>query len=198
MDTNVKDAVVTNDWHGWLENYFQRYTSEAFDEKHYPALIAFRDLCLKIRASKNKQLFAGNGASASISSHGAVDFTKKGRVRAVDFNEPNLITCFANDYGYENWIWRAMERYADPGDAVVLISVSGTSPNAVKAAEWARRNDVSVVTFTGKSPENPLKAQGDINFHIPSGAYNVVEGVHNIWLTTVVDMLVGEAEYSVV
>ena len=81
---------------------------------------------------------------------------------------------------------------------VLLISVSGTSPNAVKAAEWARRNDVSVVTFTGKSPENPLKAQGDINFHIPSGAYNVVEGVHNIWLTTVVDMLVGEAEYSVV
>ncbi|MDT8262572.1 phosphoheptose isomerase, partial [Roseomonas sp. DSM 102946] len=102
MDTNVKDAVVTNDWHGWLENYFQRYTSEAFDEKHYPALIAFRDLCLKIRASKNKLLFAGNGASASISSHGAVDFTKQGRVRAVDFNEPNLITCFANDYGYEN------------------------------------------------------------------------------------------------
>ncbi|MDT8330548.1 SIS domain-containing protein [Roseomonas gilardii] len=198
MDTNVKDAIVTNDWHGWLENYFQRYTSEAFDEKHYPALIAFRDLCLKIRASKNKLLFAGNGASASISSHGAVDFTKQGRVRAVDFNEPNLITCFANDYGYENWIWRAMERYADPGDAVVLISVSGTSPNAVKAAEWARRNDVSVVTFTGKSPENPLKAQGDINFHIPSGAYNVVEGVHNIWLTTVVDMLVGEAEYSVI
>ena len=68
----------------------------------------------------------------------------------------------------------------------------------MKAAEWARKNDVSVVTFTGKSPENPLKAQGDINFHIPSGAYNVVEGVHNIWLTTVVDMLVGEAEYSVV
>ncbi|MFT8243821.1 SIS domain-containing protein [Roseomonas sp. BN140053] len=191
------DAQITPDWNGWLDDYFKRYTADAFDPRHYPQLVAFRDLALSIRERKKKMMFAGNGASASIASHGAVDFTKQGRVRAVDFNEPNLITCFSNDYGYENWIWRAMERYADAGDAAVLISVSGSSPNAVKAAEWAKKNDVTVVTFTGKSPDNPLKQLGDINLHIPSGAYNVVEGVHNIWLTTVVDMVVGQAEYSV-
>ncbi|MFC0408202.1 D-sedoheptulose-7-phosphate isomerase [Roseomonas elaeocarpi] len=191
------DAASDTDWNGWLSDYYKRYTADAFDPRHFPNLIAFRDLAIKLRDNKRKMMLAGNGASASFASHGAVDFTKQGKVRAVDFNEPNLITAFSNDYGYENWVWRAMERYADPGDAAVLISVSGTSPNLVKAAEWARQNEVTVVTFTGKSEGNPLKALGDINFHLPSGAYNVVEGVHNIWLTTVVDMVVGRAEYSV-
>lgn len=182
----------------WLDEYFNTYKTLGFGQESYPSLKAFYDLCLDTRASNNKLMFAGNGASASISSHGAVDFTKQGRVRAVDFNEPNLITCFSNDFGYENWIARAVERYGDKGDVVVLISVSGSSANVVNAAAYAKVNGMKVVTFTGKSADNPLKAQGDINFWVPSDAYNIVEGIHMAWLTTVVDMLVGKSEYSVV
>ncbi len=142
-------------------------------------------------------MFAGNGASASISSHGAVDFTKQGRVRAVDFNEPNLITALSNDYGYENWIARAIGLYADAGDAVVLTSTSGTSPNVVNAAREAKARGLTLVTFTGKAPDNPLRQAGDINFWLGSSAYNVVESTHMLWMMTVVDMLVGQAEYAV-
>lgn len=187
---------TTADWGSWLDDYYTRFRP-AFEPSVYETLKAFYDLAIDVRSKGRKMMFAGNGASASISSHGAVDFTKQGKVRSVDFNEPNLITAFSNDYGYENWIARAVECYADDGDVLVLISVSGTSPNAVKAAEYAKQRGLKVVTFTGKSPDNPLKSLGDVNFWIESAAYNVVEAVHMLWLTTVVDMVVGQAEYSV-
>lgn len=185
-----------SDWNPWLEEYFARFRP-AFDPGVYPNLVAFKEIAEDVRARGAKMMFAGNGASASISSHGAVDFTKQAKVRSVDFNEPNLITAYSNDFGYENWVARAMQSYADDGDAVVLISVSGTSPNIVAAARYARERGLKVVTFSGKSPDNPLRALGDVNFWIDSQAYNVVEAVHMLWLTTVVDMVVGQAEYSV-
>ena len=185
-----------SDWSKWIDDYFARFSC-AFDDSIHENLIAFHDLAIDVRERSGKFMFAGNGASASISSHGAVDFTKQAKVRSVDFNEPNLITAFSNDYGYENWIARAMECYADSGDAAILISVSGTSPNVVNAAKYAKAQGLRVVTFTGKSPENPLKAQGDINFWVDSKAYNVVEAIHMLWITTTIDMVVGKAEYSV-
>lgn len=180
----------------WLKEYFSLY-ERAFDESTFEELIRFKDLAKEVRERGNKLMFAGNGASASISSHGAVDFTKQAKVRSVDFNEPNLITAFSNDYGYENWVARALDAYADEGDVAVFISVSGTSPNIVKAAKHAKEKGMKVVTFSGKTPDNPLREAGDINLWYDSAAYNVVECVHMIWLTTVVDMVIGKAEYSV-
>lgn len=181
----------------WLDSYFKRYTSASFEERHYENLVAFRDLILKTRENGNKLMFAGNGASASIASHARVDFTKQGNCRSLDFNEPNLITAFANDYGFENFMAKATEFFADDGDVLVLVSVSGTSPNCVAAAKYARERGLKVVSFTGKSPDNPLRALSDIEFWIDSAAYNIVECTHMLWICTVVDMVVGEAEYSV-
>ena len=187
---------VTTEPNAWLDDYYARF-QPAFSPRVYPALKAFHELCLKVRERGGKLMFAGNGASASISSHGAVDFTKQGKVRSRDFNEPNLITCFANDFGYDNWIAKAVEHHARDGDAVVLISVSGRSPSVVNAAKYARERGLPVISFTGSSADNPLRELSDIEFWFESRAYNIVEAVHMMWLTTVVDMLVGEAEYSV-
>ncbi len=184
-------------WDGWLQNHFSLYTSALATADARTNLVAFYDLAVRTREAGRKLMFAGNGASASIASHGAVDFTKQGRVRAIDFNEPNLITCLSNDFGYENFIAKAVEFYADPGDVLVLISVSGRSPNAVAAAIYARGRGLTVVSFTASAADNPLRGLSDIAFWIDSRAYNVVECVHMIWLTTVVDMLVGRAEYAV-
>ena len=59
---------------------------------------------IKKMSKKNKIILAGNGASAAISSHLAIDFTKAAGLRAINFNESSLLTCFSNDFGYENWI----------------------------------------------------------------------------------------------
>lgn len=180
----------------FLDDYFDQYRRLAFEPRIYAEIERFRDLAAATRERGAKMMFAGNGASASLSEHGAVDFTKQGRVRAVTFHDPNLITCFANDYGYDHWMAKAIEHHAQPGDAVVLISVSGRSPSVVNAARHARDAGLPVVSFTGREEDNPLKSLSDIALWVPSHAYNVVESIHGIWLTATIDLLIGESVYE--
>ena len=142
-------------------------------------------------------ILAGNGASAAIAAHAAIDFTKQAGIQAVCFNEPSLITAFSNDCGYEHWIQQALEFYSQPEDVIVLISSSGRSPNIVNAARYAKRVGNPLVTFTGFSRENPVKLLGDINFWVDSQAYNIVENTHSIWLMMVCDLFIGKIQYSV-
>lgn len=180
----------------FLDDYFSKYKELAFNEDIYSKIKKFKQLALNVKKNKSKMIFAGNGASAAISAHGAVDFTKQAKVRGITFNEADLITCFANDYGYENWISEGIKHYADPGDIVVLTSVSGTSPSVVNAAKTAKKKGLTVITFTGRTSTNVLRQSGDINFWVNSHAYNIVECIHMIWLTTVIDLLIGQSEYE--
>ena len=74
---------------------------------------------------KIKNIVVGNGGSASIASHVSVDFVKAAKIRSINFNEANFLTCFSNDYGYENWVEEALKTYADKDDLLILISSSG-------------------------------------------------------------------------
>ena len=89
-------------------------------------MIAVKTLLLNTRESGNKVLIVGNGGSAAMASHVSVDLTKQAGIRTVNFNEADLITCFANDYGYENWVKKAIEFYGDEGDVAILISSSNS------------------------------------------------------------------------
>ena len=66
--------------------------------------------------------------------------------------------------------------------------------NGVKAAR--NGNFKSVVTLSGFAKDNPLSQLGDINLWLDSRAYNFVESVHQIWLLTIVDLIIGSREYS--
>ena len=89
-----------------------------------------------------------------------------------------------------------LKQFAVPFEARVL-SAHRTPAAMADYAETARERGLTVVSFTGKSPHNPLRRLSDIGFWIDSAAYNVVECTHMLWICTVVDMVVGEAEYSV-
>jgi len=160
-------------------------------------IILAKEMILKTKKDKGKLIFAGNGASASIANHASLDFTKQGKINSVNFNESAFITAFSNDYGYENWVQKAFEFYAKKEDTAVLISSSGNSQNIVNAAKYAKENGINVITFTGFSNSNPLKAIGDINFWLDSKAYNIIEGVHQLWLLSICDLIIGKTEYSV-
>ena len=147
-------------------------------------------MALAIQKSGKKIILAGNGGSAAMASHVAVDFTKACGIRAINFNEADLITCFANDYGYEHWVAKALEAYADPGDLVILISSSGKSQNMLNGAEIARKMGLSVITVSGFLPDNPLRKLGDLNLWVDSSEYNIVEMTHHIWLVSVIDYLI--------
>lgn len=182
--------------HEFLSTYFEEYQRLAFDPEIFATIERFAELAASVRDRGGKLMFAGNGASASTSEHGAVDFTKQGKVRSLTFHDPNLITCFANDFGYDNWMAKAIEHHASPEDAVVLISVSGNSPSVVNAAKYAKSVGLPVVSFTGRKPDNPLKQLADIDFFVPSDAYNVVECIHCIWLTAAIDLVIGKSVYE--
>lgn len=125
-----------------------------------------------------------------MASHLSVDLTKAAGIRAINFNEADLLTCFANDYGYENWVARALEAYADSDDLVVLISSSGNSKNIINGVAQARKMDLPVITLSGFKSENTLRTLGDINFWCDSEKYNVVEMTHHVWLLAMVDFII--------
>ena len=181
----------------WLDDYFNAYRGLMADSAVFSLLTEARDLFFQVKERGGKLMLAGNGASASIASHLAVDFTKQAGIVAMSFNEPNLITAYANDFGYEQWVVEAIRHYAKPGDAVVLISSSGKSQNIVNAAHHAHEKGLPVVTLSGFATDNPLKSAGDINLWVNSKAYNLVECIHMIWLKAICDMIIGRAEYPV-
>ena len=170
------------------KNLFEKDVSEE--------IIKLKKLLLKTKKLNNKVIIIGNGGSAAIASHVAVDFTKLNNIRAINFNEPNLITCFANDYGFDNWAAKALEYYSLKNDLVILVSSSGKSLNIVKAAEKTKELKLKLITFTGFEKNNSLKKHGDINFWVDSRAYNVIENTHLIWLLAVNDLIFGNAEYK--
>jgi len=159
-------------------------------------IISVRDVLVNTKKNKKKIMIFGNGGSAAIASHVSVDLTKNAKIRSVNLNEADLITCFANDYGYERWVEKAVDFYADEKDALILISSSGKSPNMINACKAAKNKNMSkIITLTGHDKDNPLSKLGDINLWIDSKAYNFVENTHQIWLLTIVDLIIGKREY---
>ena len=143
---------------------------------------------IKIKKNKKKILIAGNGGSAAIASHFSVDLTKNGKIRCVNFNESDLLTCFSNDYGYENWIKKCIEFYSDKGDLVILISSSGESKNMIKAAKEVKKKKLKLINLIGFKKLNKLQKFGDLNFWVNSKIYNHIENVHQYLLLLLTDL----------
>ena len=178
----------------FFTNYFE-LMNQSIQSVDYASLQDTADRIRKVSSGGKKIILVGNGGSAAMASHVAVDFTKAAEVRAINFNEADLLTCFANDYGYERVFEKAVEFYGDKGDLLILISSSGSSANVVNAARLAIELDIGVITFTGFKSDNPLRQLGDINFWVDSKAYNIVEMTHHIWLVAIVDYIIGHIEY---
>ena len=180
----------------FIQKYLNRYQKSLLENDVSDSMITMKKLLLQTRDKGNKVLVAGNGGSAAMSSHVSVDLTKQAGIRTVNFNEADLITCFANDYGYENWVAKAIEFHGDEGDVAILISSSGKSPNMINAAVQAKSMKIHVITLTGFEQDNPLSQLGELKFWVNSRAYNVIENIHQIWLLMVCDLILGKIEYS--
>ena len=160
-------------------------------------LVCVKDVLVTASDNGKKVIIVGNGGSSAMASHVSVDLTKNAGIRCINFNETDLITCFANDYGYEKWVEKAVEFYGDERDVFIGISSSGSSENILNGCFAARKKKFSkVITFSGIQAENPLRQLGDINLWANSMAYNHIENIHQIWLLAVVDLIIGNAEYT--
>lgn len=129
-------------------------------------------------AAGRKIMFIGNGGSAAMSSHLALDYLKNGGLRAMALNDLVSLTALGNDFGYDQIFAKQLDMHADQGDLVIAISSSGRSPNILNGVEAARRRGCGVVTYSGFGADNPLRQSGDVNFYIRSGEYGFVEVAH--------------------
>jgi D-sedoheptulose 7-phosphate isomerase len=106
---------------------------------------------------EERQVFiAGNGGSASNASHFATDLGKGSsdklgkRFRVLSLTDNiSWITALGNDYSYEEVFSRQLANYGRPGDLLITVSVSGNSPNLVKAVEWANANGLETAALVG-------------------------------------------------
>jgi len=139
----------------WIQKYVaaQRSAVESIPADAVARLIGlFRDAL-----NNDRQIFAfGNGGSAANCSHFATDLGKGAsdkvgrRFRILSLND-NIawMMAISNDYCYDDVFWRQLENYGKPGDIAFSLSVSGNSPNCVKAMEWAKKNGLVTVALVG-------------------------------------------------
>lgn len=141
------------------------------------------------RARGNGLYIIGNGGSAAVASHAVTDFFNVGGLRAMTLHDSSTLTCFSNDYGYENAFSRRVERLLTANDVLIAISSSGQSKNILNACRCAAARAAKVVTLSGFRADNPLRRLGDINYWLDSDDYGMVEIGHLFLLHYVADLL---------
>ena len=179
---------MINDNTIFLNNYLNNLNKLSNDLDKY-TLISISEEIIKSVKSEGSVIIVGNGGSAAIASHVAVDFLKSLGIRAFTFNESSLITCYANDFGYENWVKEALKSYATKNDVIILISSSGESANILNAAKHLKNNGSIIITFSGFNKNNSLSSLGKFNIWVDSSNYNYVEIMHNQFLLMLVDLV---------
>lgn len=142
----------------------------------------------RIVGGRKRLMFVGNGGSAAMASHMLTDYLNVGSIRTANFTSPALLTCMANDYGWENVFSVPIEKSADQGDILIAISSSGQSKNILNACDAASKKECAVVTFSGMSENNPLRTQGYLNFYVPSAHYGFIELTHEALLHGILDL----------
>ena len=181
----------------FLDDYWQRYQNLFSKSRNDLDIIKLKNSIEETSKANGKLIFVGNGASASLCSHAAPDFTKQAKITSIAFNDHNLITALSNDYGYEYWVSKAIEYYSKENDMLIFISVSGESKNLINGINYANKNKRKTASLTGSDENNTLKSKSQFSLWVDSKAYNIVESIHTIWITLIIDMFVGHPEYSV-
>lgn len=134
--------------------------------------------------------WVGNGGSAAVCSHLAQDLLNKLSIRSQALSDVSLLTCMANDNGYDEIYAKPLGVLAVPGDLLIAISSSGKSPNILKAARVAEQKKMKLITLSAFAPDNPLwNVKAQVSFYLPSTLYGHVELGHAALLHAVIETL---------
>jgi len=164
----------------WIQNYIesQRQLLAGIDPEEVAGLIGI----LSEAWRENRQVFLfGNGGSASNCSHFATDLGKSSsdalgkRFKVMTLNDNvSWITALGNDYSYEDIYVGQLQNYGEPGDVALSLSVSGASPNCVKALTWAKDNGLKTISLVG-GKRGPMADISDHSIVLKDEHYGRVE-----------------------
>lgn len=178
-----KNYEMENQIEKWLADYLEKYNQALkviSADVILPLLTKFVQSC-----KEEKKIFVfGNGGSASNASHFVTDFAKgvsdavRMKIKAISLNENvSLMTAISNDYAYEDVYTKQLANLADPEDIVFTLSVSGNSPNLVKAVEWANNHNVHTIALVG-GKKGKLYDIAKQSVVVDSLHYGHVEDIH--------------------
>jgi D-sedoheptulose 7-phosphate isomerase len=162
--------------------------------KQDEAIIQIFNILSIVRQYSNRVYIIGNGGSSAISSHASIDFTNVAKIKTHTLNEASTLTCFSNDYGYDDVFSRQIDNLFNPEDVLISISSSGNSKNIINASELAKNIGGTVITFSGFNKSNNLRKIGNINCWIDSDNYGIVEISHQFILHFISDMFANNNE----
>lgn len=172
-----------SDFEQFVSDYHDRLI-RALRSVDRTALAGVLEVVLAVAARGTTLYVAGNGGSASLADHSACDLAKGTHgdghppLRAVSLaSNAAMITAIANDVAYDMIYRRQLEIYLRDGDAVLLVSASGSSPNVVEACRYAKKRGAATIAFVGFDG-GELKRIADHVVHVPVDDYGVAEDVH--------------------
>lgn len=131
--------------------------------------------------------WCGNGGSAAEAQHMAAELMGRFQqdrlpIRSIALTtDTSLMTAVANDYDFAYVFQRQIEALAGTGDALVVLSTSGTSTNVVAALKAAKGQGVKTIAFTGRGP-NPCAMLADIEIEVDATATSHIQEAHQVCL----------------
>ncbi len=139
----------------WIDGYIQAQKAalDSLSTEKVEQLVGL----LRTAVLEDRQVFVfGNGGSAANASHFATDLGKGSsdklgrRFRVMSLTDNVAwMTALGNDYAYEDIFVGQLQNFGSAGDIALGISVSGNSPNCVKALEWGRAHGLKTVALVG-------------------------------------------------
>jgi D-sedoheptulose 7-phosphate isomerase len=146
---------------------------QSFSAELVERIAQFGERAAATLGAGGKLLFFGNGGSAADAQHLAAEFVVRLRddrpalaALALTVNA-SVLTAASNDYGFEQVFARQIDALAAPGDLLVALSTSGSSPNVLRGAEAGRRRRAGIVALTGETG-GKLAGLADLLINVPS------------------------------
>ena len=181
----------------YYSNYFKSINQGLVESLYYanqqisePELFfqTIKGILNKLRESKNKIYFFGNGASAAFANHMALDFSKNGKILSRSLSDSALLTALSNDYSYENAMLEFLKiEGATQDDLVITISSSGNSPNIISVLNYCKEKNIKSLALSGLKKDNKSIFLADYSIYVPMKTYGMVECIHQIFLHLILD-----------
>jgi len=143
----------------------------------------------KARTNKRNVFIIGNGASATMASHVAVDFWKNLKIKAQLFTDSASLTAVGNDISFTESFSEPLKLYGTPDDLLISISSSGDSPNIVNGIGIAHQKRLITISLTGMKKSNEANSLSRYSLYYPGQTYGSVESAHALILHYIIDSL---------
>lgn len=179
----------------WFEDFYfnlrnTKCRTQLKDCSFEDGLRGLQLLLRQVRQQNGTVYWVGNGGSNAICSHLSQDVLNKLSIKSFALNDPALMTCMSNDFGYEKVFVRPLKTFMDSNDMLIAISSSGNSENILNAVDIATQAGGKIVTLSSFLPDNKLYGiSSDVAFYLPANLYGHAEVGHEAIIHAAVETM---------